>query len=172
MNRTAAGVIIGFLFMLIAPFIFTEWEVNALMNVSIVGILSELGTNPIAALATWFKLPFQPDASLFLILVNIDWFFNPFLREIIWMTIMAWFSMAFIIGLIAKGIKRTTISVLIVLIVYFALNLMFSVLNSDDLATMLTGVNLFDLLGVLLTDLLFSILGGVIGGIIGGSGLE
>ncbi len=172
MGRAAAGVILGFLFMLIAPFIFTEWEVNALMNISLVSIFGQISTNPSAAFATWFGLGFRPDASLLLIFSSFDWVLDPIRREIVWMTIMAWFSTSFVIGLIAKGAKRSTFAALGVFIVYFALYLIFAVLSGIDLATMFTGANLTDQLGVLLTGVLFSVLGGIIGGAVGGAGEE
>ncbi len=176
MGRVAAGVIVGFLFMLIAPFMFTEWIVNAQMNVSLVSIISQMSTDPIGAFSGWFELGFQPDASIFLIF-STNWLFdltNPLLvnpREIIWMTIMAWFSTAFLIGLIAKGAKRSTLAALGVFIVYLALHLIFAVLNGADLTNMFTN-ELVDTAGVLLTGVLFSVLGGVIGGSVGGAGEE
>ncbi len=176
MSRTPAAVIIGFLFMLVAPFIFTEWEVHALMNVSLVSIVGQMGTAPVNAFATWFELGFRPEASIFRIFSE-NWLFDfvtPQLvndREIIWMVIMAWFSTAFVIGLIAKGAKRSTFASLGVFIVYFALHLIFAILIGIDLARMFTD-ELMDTLGVLLTGVLCSVLGGVIGGSVGGAGGE
>ncbi len=177
MNRAAAGVIFGFLFMLIAPFIFTEWEVNALMmnasmDVSLVNIVGLIGTEPTMAFGWWFQLGFRPEASIFEIFSSLDWFLNINSREIVWMTIMAWFSTAFVIGLIAKGSKRSTFVALGVFIVYLALHLIFAVLTGQDLTNMFTGANLIDTLGVLITGVLFSVLGGAIGGAVSGAGEE
>ncbi len=177
MGRATAGVIVGFLFMLIAPFIFAEWEIHSLTNVSLVSLFTQMGTDPMGAFATWFNLGFNPDGSIFTIFTT-NWFFDfvdPViirLREIIWMTIMAWLSTGFLIGLIAKGAKRSTFAALGVFIVYFALNLLFLVLTGQDLTTMYTGPNLMDNVGVLLTGVLFSVLGGVIGGSVSVAGEE
>ncbi len=170
MNRAAAGVIVGFLFMLIAPFIFVEWEVNALMNVSLVSIFGQMSTDLPGAFSTWFGLGFNGDGSIFAIFSGFDWVFDANRREIIWMTIMAWFSTAFVIGLIAKGVKRSILVALGVFIVYLSLFLIFAVLSGKDLMTMFTGANMIDQLGVLLTAAVFSVLGGLIGGRVSGAG--
>jgi hypothetical protein len=170
MNRVAIGVIVGFLFMLIAPFIFTEWEVNALMNVSLGSIFLQMGSDPARAFCTWFGLGFQNDGSFFRIFTDLNWLFNTNLREIMWMTIMAWFSTAFVIGLIVRGPKKSTFTALGVFISYFALYMILAVISGKDLATIFTGPNFVDQIGVLLTGALFSALGGVLGGKISGAG--
>ncbi|OLS15309.1 MAG: hypothetical protein RBG13Loki_1090 [Promethearchaeota archaeon CR_4] len=172
MNRVATGVIVGFLFMLVAPFMFAEWEVNALMNISLGSIFLLMPTNATAAFSTWFSLGFHPDGSLFLIFGSVDWLFDPYLREIVWMTIMAWFSTGFLIGLIVKGWKKSTLVAIGVFIAYFAIYLILSVVSGKDLATLFSGSNLVDLFGVLLTGALFSFLGGLSGGALGGPGEE
>ncbi len=180
MSRAAVGVIIGFLFMLVAPFIFTEWEVNALMmnatmDVSLGNIFSLMSTESIRAFYWWFGLGFQGDASLFNIIGitgGFSWLTVVNLREIVWMTVMAWLSTAFVIGLIVKGAKRSTFAALGVFIVYLALYLIFSVLLGNDIAFMFTGAELMDTLGVLLTGVLCSVLGGVIGGAVSAAGEE
>jgi len=172
MNRVATGLIIGFVWMLFAPFFFTDWVIHALMDVSLYSIFMQIGTNPAAGFATWFSLGFQGDGSLFTIFSGFGWFFNTNTREIAWMTIMAWLSTGFIIGLIIRGRKRSTQAVFGVYVTMFALSLIFAVLSQADLASMFTGANLIDYFGVILTGILFSVLGGLLGGSASGAGAD
>jgi hypothetical protein len=172
MNRVAIGLIVGFIYLLFAPFIFTVWEIHALMNLSLSTIFAEIGTNPAQGFATWFSLGFQGDGSIFTIFGGIGWFFNDNTREIAWMTIMAWFSMGFIIGLIISGRKKSTQAVFGVYVTMFALWLIFAVLSQADLSSMFAGANLIDYLGVILTGILCSVLGGLIGASASGAGAD
>lgn len=163
-TRVPLSIVLGLTWMLFAPFIFTQWEFGY-WDTTLELVFQLVRTDPSTGFATWFGCGFQAD--LITALLNIDRFGEVFLLDpVMFPTILAWFSMGLLVGIVAGGVREGMGLSFLTFIVFFTTWLIASVFSGEDLA-LLFSVYLVPTFGAIFTGFTFSFLGGIVGGVIG-----
>lgn len=169
MKRAVIGFLCGWILGLFGVFIFSNF---VYMGISMIEVFGRIGNGFILGdisktTAGFYEFFFFSFYFNFFTLFNLEILVSINFIDVIFPPAMGWFFAGLISGTIIKGIKRSTINSLIIVIVTIVLWLCLAIISGANL-TFVFALNIVETFGGIVTVLISSISGGIIGGALSG----
>lgn len=170
-TRAILGFLTGFTIGLFGVFIFSNSTYMGISIIEIFGRIASSITDISKFSAGLYELFFFSFYFDFFSLFKPETFTSVNLMEALYPPLMGWLFAGLISGAIIKGIKRSVINSMLIVVVTVLLLLCLAIISGANL-TFVFAINIVETLGGILTALFALIIGGIIGGALSGKYID